>query len=134
MTIEKLKRYRELKSELEDLEQNIPVVQDSVQGSQAEFPNVLQNHHISGVEPVNYSLLERKSDLKAQIKEIEGFVRGIDDSIIRKTINLKFIEIKQDHKKKKKPAPKWYQVAQQVDCGLSGDGLRMKVKRFLEKS
>lgn len=133
MTIEKLKRYRELKSELEDLEQNTPVVQDSVQGSQAEFPNIKQNHRISGVEPVNYDKLERKSDLKAQIKEIESFVRRIDDSIVRKAINLKFIEIKKNHNQKRMPAPKWYQVAQQVDCGLGGDGLRMRVKRYLKK-
>lgn len=135
MTVEKLKRYREWKSELEDISSKIDDVKvtDSTEGSQKDFPYILCNHKIEGVADEDSNLLVRKSTLKAQIKEIENFVNGIDDSIIRKAINLKFIEIKKDHRQKRKPAPKWYQVAQQVDCGLSGDGLRMKIKRYLEK-
>ncbi len=128
MTIEKLKRYRELKSELEDLEQNTPVVQDSVQGSQAEFPNVLQNHHISGVEPVNYGLLERKSDLKAQIKEIEGFVRGIDNYNLKKAVTLYYIkEIEEGEDK-----PTWEMVVDKIP-GETSDSLKSKLRRILKK-
>ena len=133
MTIEKLKRYRELKTELEDMDSQIIIVKDSTKGTSKYPPYIMQTHHIEGVAPDDYNLLEHKADLKAQIDEIEDFVKSIDDSIIRKAIILKYIEIKKDHKKKKMPAPKWFQVAQQIDCGLSGDGLRMKVKRFLKK-
>lgn len=125
--IEKLKRYRELKSELEDLEQNIPVVQDSVQGSQAEFPNVLQNHHISGVEPVNYSLLERKSDLKAQIKEIEVFVNSIPFYKVRKAVKLYYIEPIESGEDK----PTWEKVADSIP-GETAGSIKMKVSRFIK--
>ena len=133
---EKLKNYRALKLELEDVDAQINsgTVQDSVQASQSEHPWVKGTRRISGAPDEDYNLLVRKSDLKAQIKEIEEFVESIDDNIVYKTVIIKFIEIKKDGKGRIIPPPKWFQVAQQVNCGLSGDGLRMRVKRYLKKS
>ena len=70
MTVEKLKRYREWKSELEDISSKIDDVKvtDSTEGSQKDFPYILCNHKIEGVADEDSNLLVRKSTLKAQIK------------------------------------------------------------------
>lgn len=134
MTKEKLKNYRNLKLELEDLEIKIHTlkVQDSVSGTSKYPPHIMQTHRIEGTAPENYSLLEHKAELKAQIREIEDFVNNINDFVVRDALNLKYIRIEEDRNGKKKPAPKWFQIAQKIDCGLSGDAIRMKAKRFLK--
>ena len=127
MTIEKLKRYRELKSELEDVNQKLQTVCDSVQGSQEDYPYILQNHHISSVEPVNYGLLERKSDLKAQIKEIEDFVNTIPFYKVRKAVRLYYIEPIESGEDK----PTWEKVADEIPDETAGS-IKMKVSRFIK--
>lgn len=90
---EKLKNYRALKLELEDVNAliNEKSLQDSVQGSSRDFPYIKQTRRISGASDEDYSLLVRKSDLKAQIQEIEDFVDKISDKEIRTIIMLRFI-------------------------------------------
>ena len=77
MTKEQLKRYRALKFELADVNTQIQLgsTQDSVQGSMKEFPWTIGTRHVEGVPDEDYDLLVRKSNLKAQIKEIEDFVK-----------------------------------------------------------
>lgn len=134
MTKEQLKRYKEWKLELQDINAGISnsTIHDSVSGSKKEFPWTIGTRHVEGVPDEDYDLLVRKSNLKAQIKEIEDFVNGIEDNILHKSIMYKYITIEEDGKGKIKPPLKWYQVAQRVNCGLSGDGIRMKVDRFLK--
>ncbi len=139
MTKEQLKKYRTLKAELIDIEADIKAktVHDSVQRSKREFPYTFGHYHIEGVPDEgafdeNYDLLIRKSKIKAQIREIEKFVNGIEDNIVHKSIELKYIIIEKDRKGNIKPPMKWYQIAQKINCGLSGDGIRMKVDRFLK--
>ncbi|MBE6846176.1 MAG: hypothetical protein E7508_10880 [Ruminococcus sp.] len=127
MTIEKLKRYRELKSELEDVNWKLQTVCGSVQGSQEDYPYILQNHHISGIEPKNYKLLERKSDLKAQIKEIEDFVNGIPFYKVRKAVRLYYIEPIDESGNKYT----WERIADILNDGSTGDSVRMSVNRCL---
>ena len=127
MTIEKLKRYRELKAELEDVNWKLQTVCGSVQGSQEDYPYILQNHHISGVEPKNYTLLERKSDLKAQIKEIEDFVNGIPFYKVRKAVKLYYIEPIESGEDK----PTWEKVADSIP-GETAGSIKMKVSRFIK--
>ena len=128
MTIEKLKRYRELKAELEDVNWKLQTVCDSVQGSQEDYPYILQNHRISGVEPKNYKLLEHKSDLKVQIKEIEDFVRGIKNYNLKKAVTLQYIkEIEEGEDK-----PTWEIVVNKIP-GETSDSLKSKLRRILKK-
>ena len=129
MTIEKLKRYRELTSELEDINQKLQTVCGSVQGSQEDYPYILQNHHISGVEPVNYSLLERKSDLKAQIKEIEDFVNTIPFYKVRKAVRLYYLEPVDESGNKYT----WEKIADILNDGSTGESIRKKVERIIKK-
>ena len=134
LTKEQLKRYRALKFELADVNADIrnSTIHDSAKGSQKDFPWTLGTKHIEGVTDEDYDLLVRKSDLKAQIKEIEDFVNGIEDNVLHRSITYKYINIEKDRNGKVKPPLKWFQVAQKVNCGLSGDGIRMKVDRFLK--
>lgn len=135
MTIkEKLKQYRTLKLELDEIndEINEKSVKGSVQGSMKDHPFILQNHTIGGVANEDYELLERKAEIKAKIKAVDDFVNGIDDSVVRKGITLKFMTIETNNKGKIKPPLKWFQVAQKINCGLSGDAIRIKIDRYLK--
>ena len=93
MTKEQLKKYRTLKAELADLELDIKskTLHDSVRKSKKDFPWTLGNDHIEGVPDEDYDLLARKSDLKAQIREIEKFVNGIEDSTTKYIFEMKFL-------------------------------------------
>ena len=129
MTIEKLKKYRELKTELEDIQQNMPIAQDSVQGSQKDYPYILQNHHIGGVEPKDYDLLERKSELESQIKEIEDFVNTIPFYKVRKAVRLYYLEPVDESGNKYT----WEKIADILNDGSTGLCIKVKVHRYLKK-
>ncbi len=96
MTKEQLKKYRTWKAELADLEldTNNKTVHDSVKKSKREFPWTLGNDHIEGVPDENYDLLVRKSNLKAQIKEVDDFVNGIEDIQLQRIFRLRYLTSK----------------------------------------
>lgn len=127
---DKLKEYRALKLDLEDVEQKLEtkVVQDIVQGTSKESPYIMQNHRIEGV-PDNYrSLLIEKSDLKAQINLIETFVAKIPCRKARKAIRIYYMEpIDEDGDK-----PTWNMVADKLNDGSTGDSVRMLADRYLK--
>jgi len=130
MTIEKLKRYRELKTEFEDIQQNMPIAQDSVQGSQNDYPYILQNHHIGGVEPKDYDLLERKSELESQIKEIEDFVNTIPFYKVRKAVRLYYLEPVDESGNK----VNWNTIASSFNDGTTEYSIKKCVSRYLKKN
>lgn len=129
MTKEQLKQYRTLKLELEDvnacIHQNI--IQDSVQGSMKDHPYILQNRSVKGVTDENYSLLTRKSELKAQISEIEKFVEGIGDYEIKKAIQIYYVDKIEPGDDK----PTWENVADKISNGVTGPALKVKLGRYL---
>lgn len=130
MTKEKLKKYRDLKLELEDLKIKINElkVSDSVQGTSKYPPHIMQNHKIEGTAPENYDLLERKADLKAQIKGIEDFVNGIPDYKVRKAVMMYYLdEIEQGEDK-----PTWEDVVDEIGQGITSASLKMRVDRYLK--
>ena len=101
MTKEQLKKYRTLKAELIDIEADIKAktVHDSVQRSKREFPYTFGHYHIEGVPDEgafdeNYDLLIRKSKIKAQIREIEKFVNGIEDIQLQRIFRLRYLTSK----------------------------------------
>lgn len=129
---EKLKNYRALKLELEDVEAQIGagVVQDSVQASQSEYPWVKGTRRISGAPDEDYSLLVRKSDLKAQIKEIEDFVNSIPFYKTRKAIRIYFLsEIEEGEDK-----PTWENVAREIKGGATENSVKKIVSRYLNEN
>ncbi len=132
MTKEQLKRYRALKFELADVNTQIQLgsTQDSVQGSMKEFPWTIGTRHVEGVPDEDYDLLVRKSDLKAQIKEIEDFVNGIHNYRIKKAIQIYYIDDIESGEDK----PTWEDVADKFYDGSTGDSVKQAVSRFIRNN
>lgn len=132
MTKEQLKRYRALKFELADVNTQIQLgsTQDSVQGSMKEFPWTIGTRHVEGVPDEDYGLLVRKSNLKAQIKEIEDFVNGIHNYRIKKAIQIYYIDDIESGADK----PTWEDVADKFNDGSTGDSVKQTVSRFIRNN
>lgn len=132
MTKEQLKKYRALKFELADVNTQIQLgsTQDSVQGSMKEFPWTIGTRHVEGVPDEDYDLLVRKSDLKAQIKEIEDFVNGIHNYRIKKAIQIYYIDDIESGEDK----PTWEDVADKFYDGSTGDSVKQAVSRFIRNN
>lgn len=130
MTKEQLKKYRELKFELADVNTQIQLgsTQDSVQGSKKEFPWTIGTRHVEGVPDEDYDLLVRRSNLKAQIKEIEDFVNGIHNYRIKKAIQIYYIDDIESGEDK----PTWEDVADKMDGGQSSEAIKKMVTRYLK--
>lgn len=130
MTKEQLKKYRALKFELADVNTQIQLgsTQDSVQGSMKEFPWTIDTRYVEGVPDEDYDLLVRKSDLKAQIKEIEDFVNGIHNYRIKKAIQIYYIDDIESGEDK----PTWEDVADKMDGGQSSEAIKKMVTRYLK--
>ena len=130
MTKEQLKKYRELKFELADVNTQIQLgsTQDSVQGSKKEFPWTIGTRHVEGVPDEDYDLLVRKSDLTAQIKEIEDFVNSIHNYRIKKAIQIYYIDDIESGEDK----PTWEDVADKMDGGQSSEAIKKMVTRYLK--
>ena len=132
MTKEQLKRYRALKFELADVNTQIQLgsTQDSVQGSMKEFPWTIGTRHVEVVSDEDYDLLVRKSNLKAQIKEIEDFVNGIHNYRIKKAIQIYYIDDIESGEDK----PTWEDVADKFYDGSTGDSVKQAVSRFIRNN
>lgn len=130
MTKEQLKKYRELKFELADVNTQIQLgsTQDSVQGSKKEFPWTIGTRHVEGVPDEDYDLLVRKSDLTAQIKEIEDFLNSIHNYRIKKAIQIYYIDDIESGEDK----PTWEDVAGKMDGGQSSEAIKKMVTRYLK--
>ncbi|MGN0621822.1 MAG: hypothetical protein ACI4I9_08135 [Porcipelethomonas sp.] len=133
MTIkEQLRRYRALKLELEEINTDINknCVKDGVQGSMKNHPYIMQNHKVEGVADEDHELLERKSDIKAQLKAVESFVRSIDDYRIRKAIKIYYMDPVDESCEK----PTWESIAEKLKDGSTANSIKMSVSRYLKKS
>lgn len=130
MTKEQLKRYRERKLELQDINAGISnsTIHDSVSGSKKEFPWTIGTRHVEGVPDEDYDLLVRKSDLTAQIKEIEDFVNSIHNYRIKKAIQIYYIDDIESGEDK----PTWEDVADKMDGGQSSEAIKKMVTRYLK--
>lgn len=130
MTKEQLKRYREWKLELQDINADISnsTIHDSVSGSKKEFPWTIGTRHVEGVPDEDYDLLVRKSNLKAQIKEIEDFVNGIHNYRIKKAIQIYYIDDIESGEDK----PTWEDVADKMGGGQSSEAIKKMVTRYLQ--
>lgn len=129
MTKNLLKQYRMLKLEFDDINAIIrsKIVEDSVQGSMKNHPYIKGIRHIEGV--ADESLLYKKSDLKAQLKAVEDFVKSIEDSKVRKAIEIYYIDDLDESCEK----PTWENVADKFKDGSTGDSIKKTVSRYLKK-
>ena len=130
LTKEQLKRYRALKFELADVNTQIQLgsTQDSVQGSMKEFPWTIGTRHVEGVPDEDYDLLVRKSNLKAQIKEIEDFVNSIPNYHLKKAVCIYYINDVESGEDK----PTWEDVAEEIGNGFTSKKLEVQLGRYIK--
>lgn len=62
---------------------------------------------------------------KQLVNEVQHYVKSIDDSLIRKAIVMRYME--------GSTAPKWDKIAQKIGGDNTADGIRMSVKRYLQR-
>lgn len=68
------------------------------------------------------TLASLEAEILETLNKVEEFIAGIDDSRIRRIINLRFIE-----------NLSWNQTARKIGGNATADSIRMEFKRFMEK-
>lgn len=96
MTAERLKQYKSLKAEIEELAKQIHRLESSdiVQGSDKEFPYIKHNFKMETAECDRTRELLRKELglLKAEYHALNEFINNIADSEIRRIFRYRYIE------------------------------------------
>lgn len=126
MTKEELSQYRSICDEIQELKTIIKgkTMHDTVRGSDAEFPFLSHPMQVKGLQATedNQKTLASLRKLEIKKREIENFIDNIEDSLTRRIFRLRFIE-----------GFNWVRVAIGVGGNNTPDGVRMSVKRFLQK-
>lgn len=126
------KEYKYLTEKLEKLnEKPVKIVQDSVATSSTEFPYTRHTTVIEGFEnPKNirkYKKMLRDSQRKLEnkLKELEYYLKNVEDAEIRLILRLKYQE-----------NLSYIQIAHKMNEDFSkeytADGIRMQINRFLD--
>lgn len=126
MTIEQLKKYRDICAEIEEIQQELDskhYVADTV--SVCTPPSyTAHSKRIEGYLPRGdtLSLLARLSALKGEQRACEQYINSIKDFQTKKMFHLHFIKGKT-----------YLQTA--IACGLGGNTscVKMRIKRYLQK-
>lgn len=134
MTKQQLKQFKYLKNEIRMLREQIDnlkagIVSDVVEGSEGEFPYTKRRFTITGVDCEEYErkskrlqkrLQRRVDDLMDLLEEINEYIEGIDDSLLRQIISLRHVN-----------GLTWDQVAASIGGGNTGDSVRKTHDRFI---
>ena len=107
MTAERLKQFRHLKKEIEDLEQRISrsQVTDVVSGSDRGFPYTQHHVTITGIDQRALRRLRRKQQqCRMEYDEIAMWIDNIEDSQLRMIFRARYMDGKT-----------WQQVAFAID-------------------
>ena len=127
MTAERLKQYKSLKAEIEELAEQIHRLESSdiVQGSDKEFPYIKHNFKVETAECDRTRELLRKELglLKAEYHALNEFINNIADSETRRIFRYRYIE-----------GLKWFQIASRLKVCGDGSTERKKHDRFLKVS
>ena len=96
MTAERLRQYKSIKAEIEELAEQIQMLESSdiVQGSDREFPYIKHNMKVETAECDRTRELLRKELglLKAEYHALNEFINNIADSEIRRIFRYRYIE------------------------------------------
>lgn len=138
MTKDFLKQYRFCKKRIAELDEEIDrlkrenTVQDTVQGSQKDFPYIMRTRTVSGYPNIYDDsseinrLYNERAECKRIVREVSVFVHGIEDNIIRRAFIMRYME--------GSSPPKWDKIAMKIGGGNTADSIRMTVSRYIEKS
>ena len=129
MTKAELEQYRSILREIDEVRArlNAAVAHDVVTGSDSEYPYVQRHMGVGGVErsSVNAGDMLKLRRLKRQKARIEAFVDGIPDSITRRIFRMRYIDGSY--------RPTWTKIGRKIGGGNSGDGVRKKHDRYIQK-
>lgn len=97
MTVERLKQYRSIKAEINELAAQIKQLEqpDVVEGSDDEWPYIKHNFKVQGTEKCagTLRLLRKKQrELKAEYHALNKFINDIPDSETRRIFRLRYID------------------------------------------
>lgn len=138
MTKEMLKQYRFCKKRIRELDEEIDkykrenTVCDTVRGSQKEYPYIMRASKVYGCPDFDNDnselrrLYAERTKCKRIVRDVAIFVYGIEDSILRRTLIMKYME--------GDAPPNWDKVAMKIGGGNTADGIRKAVSRFLSKN
>lgn len=137
MTKEQLGQIKYLKSEIELLKGQLESIEtttvtDSVRGSSPFFPYIEHSIRIEGIDCSDYNrkakrlerqLKRRLDELMDLTTEAYKYIDGIEDSITRQAIMLKYVN-----------GLSWTQTAAHIGGGNTAEGLRKRVQRFFKEN
>ncbi len=137
MTKQQLKQLKYLKNEIKILQEQIDnisagIVSDVVEGSEGEFPYTKRRFTVTGVDCKEYKrkskrlqrrLQRRADELMDLLEEINEYIEGIDDSLLRQIVYLRHVN-----------GLTWDQVAASIGGGNTADGVRMMHDRYFKGS
>ena len=127
MTAERLKQYKSLKAEIEELAEQIHRLESSdiVQGSDREFPYIKHNMKVEtgDCDHTRDMLKKELGLLKSEYHALNEFINNIADSEIRRIFRYRYIE-----------GLKWFQIASRLKVCGDGSTERKKHDRFLKVS
>ena len=122
---------RETEADIRELEKRKRTVQDSVKGSNPEFPYQSQSFHIEGTaeHPGDWSLLaaeqrilaDRKANAAKIKTEVEAWMNTIPQRMQR-IIRMKIFKNLE-----------WERIADEIGRGATGDSVRKEFERFIKK-
>lgn len=129
-------QYRQKRTEYDVTVQG-PVLSDTVQGSSPEWPYCLHTMTVAGIPDATGKRGEYRKALAKAVSQIWDMaerrerqrnrllacIDGIENAEMRLILTLRYID-----------GLKWPEVAARMGPDYSEDGIRMSVKRFLEKS
>lgn len=129
MTAKELSQYKSAKAEIKSIHkemQELPdfiVETDTVKSSSPEYPYTEHPVTIRGLipNPRKEKLQKRLDRLERLVSEIDAFLDAIEDVNIARAIRLHYIN-----------GQEWWKVAEKINCSVTGDAFRKKVKRFLK--
>lgn len=133
-----LKQYRFCKKRIAELDEEIDrlkrenTVQDTVHGSQKDFPYIMRTRTVSGCPDVlddtsELNLLySERTKCKRVAREVSVFVNSIEDNIVRCAFIMRYME--------GSSTPKWDKIAMKIGGGNTADGIRKAVSRFIAKN
>ena len=122
---------KETEADIQELKKRKRVVQDSVKGSNPEFPYQSQSFHIEGTteRTGDWSLLtaeqrilaDRKANAAKIKTEVEAWINTIPQRMQR-IIRMKIFKNLE-----------WERIADEIGRGATGDSVRKEFERFIKK-
>lgn len=136
MDKEQLKQIQHVTTEIETLQDQIDdikvgTVTDKVKGSSHDFPYTARNFTIEGVDADDYGrkaaalerkLIKKRDELIDLKDKAQDFINGIEDSLTRQIISLRYIS-----------CLSWYEIADKIGGSASADSVRKISERYFKK-